>query len=513
MRSIRYLLIPVIAVTVCSIACIPARAQLVPGLSASPGAHQPVFETAPVVIDGAPVFRVTALANPPPGATSIASRVFLIGGAIAQILAIDPDRNTTAYDPASFKIGVEPEGNEYALVATDDRHRNPLPIVTVTAEDARHNNMTSTELAQQWRALLQTALVAALERRQPAAIHRNTALLTRVAIGLLVLSAIALLLFRLLRNRIGAAAIACAIVLVWLGAITWGLLLFPATVSYGAFIVRCALRVALVWIGAVVLDVLLGIGIHQAARGWALVGVAPGEQARYLLRVPTMSKALGGFKRFLVFFIATLATLSALEIPIASVVTIGGIAALAIGFAAQTLVRDFLNGLLVLFEDQYVVGDYVMIGDYNGVVERLTLRMVQIRDSKGNLITIPHSTVSQVVNASRSWSRIDYRVSIDAGADVRKALEILRELLEGLKQDASWRDAVIMPFEWIGVEGMSRNGIVLRAVVRTAPLRQFDLRREINLRTFAAFANAGVALGNDPSAPFVTAPQASPDPS
>ncbi len=512
MRSLRYLLIPVLAATICSVANAPANAQLVPGLSASPAAHQPLFETAPVMVDGQPVIRVAALASPPPGATPIATRIFLISGAIAQILAVDPDRETTIYDPRTFKVSVEQESSEYALVASDEHHKNPLPILTVTAEDARHNDMSSAELAAQWQGLLQAALVAALERRQPASIHRNAALIARVAVVLVVLTAIGLLLFRLLGNRVVAAFVAWAIAFVWLGAVTYALLLFPQTVGYGQFILRAAGRVALVWLTAAVLDVLLGIVIHQTARAWAWVGVAPGQQARYLLRVPTLSRALVGFKRFVVFFAAALATLSALEIPIASVVTIGGIAALAIGFAAQTLVRDFLNGLLVLFEDQYVVGDFVMIGEYNGVVEHFTLRVVQVRDGKGNLITIPHSSVTQVVNSSRSWSRIDYRVSIEATADVRKAMDVLRETLDGLKEDPAWRDAVIEPVEWIGVEGMSRNGILIRAVIRTAPMRQFALRREINLRAIEAFAKAGIGLGIDPAAPFVPPPQASPDP-
>jgi len=159
-----------------------------------------------------------------------------------------------------------------------------------------------------------------------------------------------------------------------------------------------------------------------------------------------------------------------------------------------------------------VIGDYVMIGEYNGMVERLTLRVVQIRDSRGNLITIPHSTVAHVVNSSRSWSRIDYQISIDAAADVRKAIELLQGVLEGLKREEEWRDAVIQPFEYAGVEKVSRNGVVLRAVIRTAPLRQFELRREINIRVYEAFVAGGIPLGLDPSAPFVTAPQASLDP-
>ena len=510
MRSLRYFSIPVIGAIVCACWYAVAGAQ-VPTLVPTPG-HPALFASAPVVIDGIPVLRITALASPPPGAMPIQSRRFLIDGAIAQLLALDPDRNTTVYDPASFKVGIEREGSEYALVATDARHHAPLPILTVTAEDARHANLTEADLAQQWQSTLQSALIAALERRQPAAIHRSLTVLAATAIGLIVLTIAGLVLFRFLRNRAAAVVVAWGLALLWLAAVTYGLLQFPQSVGYGNAILHGAKLVALVWIVALVAERLLAIAIAQSVRAWALFGIAPGAQARYLLRVPTLSRALVGFSTFLVFFVAALATLSALQIPIASVVTIGGIAALAIGFAAQSLVRDFLNGLLVLFEDQYVVGDYVMIGDYNGMVEHLTLRVVQVRDSRGNLITIPHSTVSQVVNASRSWSRIDYRVTIDSGAEARKALAVLHETLEGLRADPSWHNSVIEPVEWSGIEAMSRNGIELRAVIRTVPLRQFEVRREINVRVLEAFRGAGIALGVDPAAPFVSAPQASPDP-
>ena len=211
-------------------------------------------------------------------------------------------------------------------------------------------------------------------------------------------------------------------------------------------------------------------------------------------------------------FIAILVTLGVLNIPIASVVTIGGIAALAIGFAAQTLVKDVLNGLLVLVEDQYVVGDYVMIGDYNGIVENLTLRVLQLRDSRGYLITIPHSAVAQVVNASRNWARIDYRIAVDPGTDLTKAIATLRDTLDDLSTDREWRGAILEPIEWVGVERIASNGIVLRASIRTAPLRQFDVRREINARMFKAYKDGGIALGVDPLGPPAPTPQGSPDP-
>ena len=202
-----------------------------------------------------------------------------------------------------------------------------------------------------------------------------------------------------------------------------------------------------------------------------------------------------GFKAFVLVFVAVLGVLGQLGVPIASVVTIGGVAAIALSFAAQSFVRDFVTGFLVLFEDHYVVGDYVGINAYGGIVERLTLRMVQIRDTSGDLITIPHSSVTSVVNMSRDWSRVDYRVPVDPAGDVPQALALVRTACESLATDPVWRDAVVEPVEWIGIDQLSKDWAIVRASVRTAPLRQFELRREINARVEAAFREAGIAYG------------------
>ncbi len=513
MRSLRYLFIPVITTIVCAVSCVSAGAQ-VPGVVSVPtaSARPSLYATAPILIDGTPALRVAALAEPPPGAAPIETRVFLINSVVAQLLAVDPDRNTTEYDPSAFKIATERQGGEYVLVATDERHRNPLPILTVTTDDAHSQKLTVSELAQRWQVALQQAIVAALVRRQPAEIHRNTTLLVYGIIALVALTILGFLTTRLRPTSALARATPWVLLLLWLGAITYALTLFPKTVAVGRQLLRLEGRVAIVWIGALFIERVLSIATHQALRGWSSLGMSPSEQARSLLRVPTMSKALVGFERIFVFFVALLLTLTALDIPIASVVTIGGIAAVAIGFAAQSLVRDLLNGVLVLFEDQYVEGDFIAIGDFNGIVERLTLRVVQLRDSKGNLITIPHSTVSQVVNSSRIWSRIDYKITIDVKADVRKAIDVLRATLEVLKDDEAWRDAVIDPIEWIGVESLSSGGTTLRFVMRTAPLQQFELRREINLRIADALEKAGIPLGSDTVPQIVVQPIASPDP-
>jgi moderate conductance mechanosensitive channel len=137
---------------------------------------------------------------------------------------------------------------------------------------------------------------------------------------------------------------------------------------------------------------------------------------------------------------------------------------------------------------------------------------VQIRDALGNLVTIPHSSVTQVANASRSWARVDYRVPIDPRSDVTSALATLRETVESFAGDEIWGSSVIEPVEYIGVEMLSKLGIVLRVGVRTAPLRQFELHRAINARVLDRFATAGIALGIDPLTPIPTLATISPDP-
>jgi small conductance mechanosensitive channel len=466
-----------------------------------------------VSVDGVTVFRVAALASPRPGGVSVQQRQLAVQGAILQVLAVDSEHGTTTYDPKTLRVEAVESGSEWLVAVRDALHPQPLPIATVTVEDAQLAGTTRPVLAQQWQQALQPVLVSALQRRQPGEISANLNAAVRWALVLVAITLLAIGASLLLRKRsqLVAELLLWVLALAWVAAIMATLLLFPQTVLLGQFALRAAGRVAVIWIVAFLLDRAIGMAIDRSAHLFARSKTNTIHRARSLLRAPTISRVINGFKSFIIYFTAVLGTLSALAIPVASVVTIGGIAALAIGFAAQTLVRDCLNGMLVLLEDQYVVGDYVMIGEYNGIVEALTVRVVQIRDGAGNLITVPHSSVVQVSNASRTWSRIDYRVAIDAKSDVPAALTTLREAVEALAEEEQWKSAFIEPVETIGVDLLSRVGIVLRLVVRTAPLRQFELRRALNVRVLERFAAVGIALGADPTLPAQPLP-ASPDP-
>jgi small conductance mechanosensitive channel len=293
-----------------------------------------------------------------------------------------------------------------------------------------------------------------------------------------------------------SAAIVWVLVLIWFGALLWGFSLFPQTTPFARQVVRTVLAIAAIWIAAGLINRILDVLIARLGQVWRNRHYPTSdERARALLRIPTITSAMAGSKAFLLFFIALLVTLSDLSVPIWSVVTFGGLTAIGITLAAQNFVRDFVNGFLVLYEDQYVIGDYITINAQSGIVEELTLRMVQIRDIAGNLITIPHSTATSVVNHSRNWSRVDYRVPIDPNADVAKAQTLIRTAIDELAREERWRGMVLDPVEWIGVDGLSRDGVVIRASMKTAPLRQFELRRAINERVYQRLHEAGIALG------------------
>jgi small conductance mechanosensitive channel len=537
----------------------PVAAQLslpssVPNPVSATGIRQEgLFFTAPIHVDANQVFKIAGPLNPNSAHLPLAQRQLYVQTAIAEVLATHGSwiGSTSEYDPRSLRVEVVQGGDVASLQVTDDRHREPLAIVTVNSDDARYYQSSIPAVAEQWQTALQAALTMALELRQPQRRAANLREVGRVAavlaLSTLLLSALLVVLGRRIQRlraavaaqtdkvaaqrsllaekqegsthhqrsiflslaltalapsqqlqylRASSAVIYALINLMWFVAVTWAFTLFPRTSSRAQTLTNDALAIAVTVVVTVFLDRVLDLAINRIATFWTDGSFAETEDlARQVLRVPTISHAIRAIKSAVLIFIAGLTILTQLGVPIGSVVTIGGIAALALSFAAQSFVRDFVNGFLVLIEDQYVVGDYISIVPYSGIVENFSLRMVQIRDSGGDLVTIPHGSVTMVVNRSRNWSRIDFRVPVAPEADIPKALALVQSSIEDLAREPEWHDAIRLPLEFIGVDQISKDWVIIRAAVKTGPLRQFEGRREINLRVQQAFAKAGIALG------------------
>jgi moderate conductance mechanosensitive channel len=197
-----------------------------------------------------------------------------------------------------------------------------------------------------------------------------------------------------------------------------------------------------------------------------------------------------------VWAIAFLTALHEFKINIVPAVTLAGLASLALGFGAQTLVRDVIAGFYIILEDQYVVGDTIQISDYTGRVEHLTLRRTVLRDTRGALVTIANGEIRTVSNLSRDWSQAFVDVSLAPETPVEKTLRALETAAAALRADPSWSQALVDGPRILGVQDFDRTASTIRLQVRTAPTRQDEVARELRRRIQGELLKQGIPVSS-----------------
>ena len=191
---------------------------------------------------------------------------------------------------------------------------------------------------------------------------------------------------------------------------------------------------------------------------------------------------------------AILMTLPEFDFNITPLAAVAGLGSLALGFGAQYLVRDLINGFFIVFEDQFGVGDTVTMNDETGRVEHVTLRRTVLRNSKGALVTIPNGQIGQVANLSRDWSQYFLDVIVPGEADIPKALAALEKAAAGMREDAAWTQLLVDGPRVLGIESLALTGTTLRLQFRSAPTRNDDVARELRRRILLEAERAGVSL-------------------
>ncbi len=171
-----------------------------------------------------------------------------------------------------------------------------------------------------------------------------------------------------------------------------------------------------------------------------------------------------------------------------------GIFGLAVGFASQSLIKDVLNGLFILFEDSVSVGDIATLNGRGGEVEKITLRAITLRGLDGTVSVIPNSTIDVVDNLTKGFSRyvLDVRVKLDE--DVDKVMDMLRQIDDAMRQDPAFGPDMLMPLEVWGVDRFEDSGLIIRARLNTKPMRQWDIGREFNRRLQQALKEQGMQM-------------------
>jgi small-conductance mechanosensitive channel len=170
------------------------------------------------------------------------------------------------------------------------------------------------------------------------------------------------------------------------------------------------------------------------------------------------------------------------------------VASLALGFGAQSLVKDLINGFFILFEDQFVIGDLIQANGETGRVEHLTLRRTVLRNVNGAIVTIPNGLLGQLANLSRDWSQTFVDVNVPSDELVGRALATLEKIASDFRDDAAWSPALVDGPRVLGVESLSLDGTVVRLQVRTILNRKDDVARELRRRIKLGFEQSSIPL-------------------
>ena len=290
------------------------------------------------------------------------------------------------------------------------------------------------------------------------------------------------------RTIIQLLAISLAIIMV---AESWNLNVFTwlATETGGIVVSRIAAIIAIGLVALAIWEILSSV-IDRYLAATDADGEQKDRSQRALTLLPLARNAL----RIIIGVIAVLMILSEIGIDVTPILAGVGVIGLAIGFGAQTLVKDVITGVFILFENSLAVGDVVSIGGASGVVESISIRSIRLRDVRGNVHTIPFSATSTVTNMTKEFS---YYL-IDAGVAYRENYDevasIMREVGEEMRGDVEIGDDVLEPIEIMGLDSFGDSAVIVRARIKTTAGKQWGLGREYNRRLKEAFDARGIEI-------------------
>lgn len=469
--------------------------------------------------------------------TGIKQRVQAIETRLEQIAKRDFDPKTLQ---VTSRTRVTQQGEELPVIYVDGQY-----LMTVTALDADMQGSDLSTLADEWSQIVKEALIRAKQERQPESLQRQGTIAAGVILAMIVggvgisrrqrhlkaqrksllahaptdsitspfavdtsaTNPITLatmqekMTWRRQRNlievqrrlhQVGQAAI-------WGGGTFLTLGLFPYTrwlQPLTLFVLDGPLKIIGIGLGTYVVIRISAVLIDQFFQALQPEESPPSKDSqRFALRISTFSLVLKRTTAFVLIGIGTLGALSAVGINVAPLLAGVGIIGLALSFASQNLIKDVINGFLILSEDQYAVGDVIVVGDVGGLVENMNLRITQLRNDEGRLITIPNSEISVVENLSKDWSRVDLKIYVAGNTDLDQAFKVIEQVGLEMSRERTWRKRILESPEVLGVDELKYTGIMIRVWIKTQPLEQWNVAREYRRRLKLALDQQGISIG------------------
>ncbi len=266
----------------------------------------------------------------------------------------------------------------------------------------------------------------------------------------------------------------------YLRTIDWPEVLLPA--------VHILLILIVVWVGLRVVR----IALDQLER--RLLQHAQENRDEAGKRVDTLLRLMRRGVVILIWVVAGLTILRQLGVDIAPVLASAGVAGLAVGFGAQNLVRDLIAGFFIILENQLRVGDVAVINGTGGLVEHINFRTLVLRDLAGAVHIFPNGTITTVSNMTREWSAYVMDIGVAYEADIEEVIELIKSVGRELQQDAYFGPLILEEMEVFGVDSFGDSAVVLKARIKTQPVRQWEVGREYRKRLKKAFDQAGIEI-------------------
>lgn len=211
-------------------------------------------------------------------------------------------------------------------------------------------------------------------------------------------------------------------------------------------------------------------------------------------RADTLSSILVKIAAIIIAIIAIITILPEFGVNIATLIAGIGVGGLAIAFAAQNLVRDYISGFFVILEDQYRIGDVVSVSGVAGAVEDIALRRTVLRDVDGNVHSIPNGKVDISTNMTKKFSRVNLNISVGYGENLKRVIDIINKICREMAEDPQWKDDFITTPSALRVDKLGDSGIDIKILGDTKPSRQWPVMGELRLRLKDTFDNEGIEI-------------------
>jgi Small-conductance mechanosensitive channel len=221
----------------------------------------------------------------------------------------------------------------------------------------------------------------------------------------------------------------------------------------------------------------------------------PDVSRRQALRAYTLTRAFKSIAVVVWLTIWIVTILTILQVNAASILAAGSLIGLALSIIFNDLIRDIINGIFILIDDQFAVGDFIAVGELSGKVENINLRITQLRSTNGNLITLPNRIITSIQNFSNGWSQVDLTLNVDYNTDVDQAIQVVDEVAQTMNQDPVWSFYILEPPKVLGVDQLHHSGIGIRIFIKTKPLEQWPVAREYRRRLKIAFDQNNISIG------------------